>query len=785
MRESERAATTQEIFLRALEVPLAGRPAFLDQACQDDRELRHDVDSLLKHHRTDTIVEASPPGRNKPFVEGVWSLTTQLTSKVAEVASSFLSGHRRRAAAWILAAIVLIAIAYFTKDEVRRSSEAQVQDQLRVVLNADVLAVETWIEAWKREANTWAGNPSVRILAERMVKKANGDSKRAKELGDSPEMKEFLALLAPFLQGPGKPEAVLIDREGLRMGTGWRSTERGGAFAIPVLAGETRFAAPSRSDSWSPDGPKDPRIASFVVAPLRDSGGNIFGGLALIKFGGYGLDDLLSVTRMGRTGETYAISPEGLMLSESRFDDRLKKIGLVPNEPDAHSTLTVEIRDPGGDLTAGYKPSVELEARPLTLMARLAMASRGKPAAQQTGLILEPYRDYRGVQVIGAWKWLPEHDFGIITEVDAEEAFASLRYVNRAFYALFGTLGLFVGLTLLASVSLARARQKEPRLGQYLLAHQIGQGGTSKVFLAQHALLKRPTAVKVLAPSEELSQEAIQRFEREVQAVCQLTHPNTIEIYDFGRAANGTFYYAMEYLPGLNLGELVALDGPIPAGRLIRIMRQACASLREAHAMGLVHRDIKPHNIILCERGGEYDFVKLLDFGLVWNVADSDDMRITRPHRIIGTPLYMAPERFSSPLEADPRSDIYSLGAVAYHLLSGRTVFRGLNDLQLLGQVMHATPDRLADVVPSPLPEALERLVMDCIARDISQRPQSVAAILEILDSIQDVAPWTQEMAKAWWIRCAPGSLQDRHPLPDETPDEFGNRIKLPRSPSP
>jgi serine/threonine-protein kinase len=257
-----------------------------------------------------------------------------------------------------------------------------------------------------------------------------------------------------------------------------------------------------------------------------------------------------------------------------------------------------------------------------------------------------------------------------------------------------------------------------------------------------------------------MPQEAIQRFEREVQVACRLTHPNTIEIYDFCRAANGTFYYAMEYLPGVTLADLVALDGPIPAGRLIHILKQICASLREAHGMGLVHRDIKPQNIMLCERGGEYDFVKVLDFGLVWNVADSEDMRITRPHRIIGTPLYMAPERFSSPLEADPRSDIYSLGAVAYHLLSGRPVFRGVNDLQLLGQVMHATPDRLSEVAPSALPEALESLVMDCVARDISKRPQSAAAILEILDSIENVPPWTQEMAKAWWIRCAPGSLQ-------------------------
>ena len=150
----------------------------------------------------------------------------------------------------------------------------------------------------------------------------------------------------------------------------------------------------------------------------------------------------------------------------------------------------------------------------------------------------------------------------------------------------------------------------------------------------------------------------------------------------------------MEYLPGLNLGELLSLDGPLPAGRIIFILKQVCASQEALYERGLVHRDIKPQNIMLCERGGQYDFVKVLDFGLVWQVGDGHDTRITRPHRVIGTPLYMAPERITNPLEADLRSDIYSLGAVAYHLLSGRPVFRSVTDLELLGRSCHASRTR-------------------------------------------------------------------------------------------
>jgi hypothetical protein len=484
----------------------------------------------------------------------------------------------------------------------------------------------------------------------------------------------------------------------------------------------------------------------------------VFGILTLIRDGEYGLDKILNVARMGESGETYAISPEGLMLTPSRFEKRLRELGLIPPRGEVSSALSVQVRDPGGDLTEGYKPAEELEARPLTLIARVALASRDKRPDQQTGALLEPYRDYRGREVVGTWKWLPEYDFAVLTEVDAVEAFASLRYVTRAFYILFGALGFSVALTLLSSITLARARRDSRQMGQYEISKQIGEGGTSKVYLAHHTLLKRPTAVKVLTPSEDLPQEAIRRFEREVRAACRLTHPNTIEIFDFGHTPEGTFYYAMEYLPGLTLADVVSLSGPLPVGRVITILRQVLASLREAHGQGLVHRDIKPQNIMLCQRGGEYDFVKVLDFGLVWNPDDEAETRITNPQRIVGTPLYMAPERFTSSLTPDVRSDIYSLGAVAYLLLSGRPIFRNVTGLELLGQVMHGFPDRLSELVPL-LPIELEQLIMNSLSRDIAQRPASVAGMLEVLETIRDVLPWTRQMAQSWWERYAPGTF--------------------------
>ena len=271
-------------------------------------------------------------------------------------------------------------------------------------------------------------------------------------------------------------------------------------------------------------------------------------------------------------------------------------------------------------------------------MAALAIAG-------QDGIDIDGYRDYRGVRVIGAWKWLPEYGFGVVTEVDSAEAYAPLRYpIIASWLPLCILLVAAVGLIYSAVriVKLQRQIGVARQLGQYTLEEKIGEGGIGVVYRARHAMLRRPTAVKLLKP-EHLTSISIARFEREVQLASQLTHPNTIEIYDFGRTPDGVFYYAMEYLPGVSLAELIQIEGAIPPGRAVYILKQICGSLAEAHAIGLVHRDIKPHNIMLCERGGLADFVKVLDFGLVKNVDGHETSDLTAPTSLTGTPLYMAP----------------------------------------------------------------------------------------------------------------------------------------------
>jgi serine/threonine protein kinase len=246
--------------------------------------------------------------------------------------------------------------------------------------------------------------------------------------------------------------------------------------------------------------------------------------------------------------------------------------------------------------------------------------------------------------------------------------------------------------------------------------------------------------------------EFVARFEREVQLASQLLHPNTVEIYDFGRTREGAPYYVMEYLDGVTLAQLVEYSGPVPAARAIHILRQVCAALREAHLRGIVHRDVKPENVMLCRRG-EDDVVKLVDFGLMKNLSRPDTRDLTKQLKVLGTPRYMAPERIANPADVDARSDLYAVGAVGYLLLTGKPIFPGDNDMEITHQVVHAPPPRPSEAAPFGVPPVLDDLLHDCLAKDRAKRPQTAEAMMEILGQLAARHPWAQRDAGAWWRR--------------------------------
>jgi eukaryotic-like serine/threonine-protein kinase len=289
------------------------------------------------------------------------------------------------------------------------------------------------------------------------------------------------------------------------------------------------------------------------------------------------------------------------------------------------------------------------------------------------------------------------------------------------------------------------------QLGQYRLKRRLGSGGMGEVYLAEHQMMKRPCAVKLIRAEKAGDPRMLARFEREVRATAKLSHWNSIDIYDYGRTDDGTFYYVMEYLPGHNIGEVVQGYGVIPPGRTVFLMDQVCGALAEAHGIGLVHRDIKPANIFCAYRGGVFDVVKLLDFGLAKPTMEKvQDAQLTLAGTVTGSPLFMSPEQASGEDTVDARSDIYSLGAVMYYMLTGQPPFMSDNPLKVM--IAHASQEVVPMRQINPdLPVELEEIVLRCLEKDPDHRFQDVSSLRTALRELVLDDVWSSDLAAKWW----------------------------------
>ena len=315
----------------------------------------------------------------------------------------------------------------------------------------------------------------------------------------------------------------------------------------------------------------------------------------------------------------------------------------------------------------------------------------------------------------------------------------------------------YVGARVVYALGTEVTRARE--LGSYRLESRLGEGGMGEVWRASHRLLARPAAIKLIRSSlpgnpAEGSDEMRRRFEREAQVIAQLRSPHTVTLFDFGVAEAGSFYYVMELLDGVDADTLIKRFGPIPSERVVHILRQMCHSLSEAESCGLVHRDIKPANIFLCRYGEDYDFVKILDFGIakvVHQMPSEAETAITVPNVIHGTPAFIAPEQALASADVDIRADIYSTGCVAYWLLTGQLVFTATTPMKLLLAHAQTPPEPPSSRTEVPISRDLEVLVLSCLAKDPADRPKSARDLLHRLDAIALEQPWTDERASEWW----------------------------------
>jgi eukaryotic-like serine/threonine-protein kinase len=686
---------------------------------------------------------------------------------------------------WVVPLVIAALVAIFGlwgNAQLRRSIQQQVRAQLRTTLDANATALEIWMVNQKKIASELADDQRLRLLALRLLE----ENQAVREGTATPErtnLSQFNGYLRPRLIMAGYTNAQLVDtnldiivprRFGPGLGVPRVAESQTNKFQELFDTGLPVVITPYKPELGGLRGNRGPRggqrpggpneqgrgaraaradaararrgdlTLMQVAAPIKNNDGDVVGALTLIVNPDEEFTKILSVARTGKTGETYAFDQTGLLISESRFDVELKTKGLL--EITNKSALNLRLHDPDAAEVEGTKP--------LTQMVAAAVA-------EEDGINVEPSRDYRGVEVVGAWKWLPDYQIGVATQVDADEAYEPLRVLKLLFMMLCLLLLLCAAGMFLFSYAnfrwrkqLTEAELKLKQLGQYTLEEKIGEGGMGVVYRARHALLRRDTAVKLLTP-DRADPVSVERFEREVRLTCQLTHPNTIQVFDYGHTPDGVFYYAMEFLNGLNLHELVARYGPQTEGRTAYILGQVCDSLSEAHSVGLVHRDIKPANVFLCKRGGVPDWVKVLDFGLVreYDAGGQGGILMSGGRGLEGTPWFMPPEAIKDPRASDPRSDIYAVGALGYYLLTGRFVFDSQNIAELCEKQLNEIPVEPSKYATNPISAKMDAAILKCLEKDPDLRPQTAVDLRDLLMACPRAAEWTPEARAAWWER--------------------------------
>ncbi len=712
-----------------------------------------------------SVAESPQPGKSQRLT------SVRKVRSATDLSGRFtLSRGWWRRHVWLAPVLAMVAVAVagtWLRSHVEQSIQEQVEEELRALLNADVTALKLWLHVQEDTAEATANDADVEQAVAGLVKYAEEAKRTPRELLDAPDRARLQEALQPVLEAHNYSGYGLVSRDRVII-----ASDQDTLVGLPAIAnddftermfsGKPSVSRPYRSRVLLPDerGEMVPGLPTmFVAAPVR-SGGEIIAYLGIRIRPGDQFSEILNVGRFGETGETYAFDKSGTMISASRFDDQLKQIGLLADTPEARSELTIELRDPGVDMTTGARPSMRRADQPLTRLAADAVQGKSTVSVDAAG-----YRDYRGRMNVGAWTWLPEYGFGVATECDQEEVYQPVYMIRAVFWALFGLLAA-AALTLFAMTLLAGRLEKRMReavlaagkLGQYALEAKIGEGGMGAVYRARHALLRRPTAIKLIEPSKT-SEVAVARFEREVQHTSQLNHPNTITIYDYGRTDEGVFYYAMEFLEGFSLQTLGEKFGPQPDGRVIQILLQVCGSLLEAHSLGLIHRDIKPANIMLTRRAGVSDFVKLLDFGLVKATDNRMQTQLTAANTITGTPLYLPPECIQDPESADARSDLYSLGGVGYFLLTGQPPFEAASVLEVIRRQVEEPATAPSQKCNRPISPELEAAVLACLEKSPDKRPQSAGQLAEMLANCTPREQWTGKDAVRWWQTNMPNTV--------------------------
>lgn len=660
----------------------------------------------------------------------------------------------------LVAIVVLSGLGYFLRGAIERTMQDSIRSQLQTLLSVEASMLKSWLKGQEDSAGSHSNDQHVRELVYQLLEDGEAASEPQDASAKSLVLAKLKKELMPRMQSSDYQSYMVLDKTGRVIASDEDSvvgmTEYA-EFLEPALKrvaeGETVIVPPYPSRVLMKDDAGQTRSGvpmMMVLAPIRSPSFQSVATLAFRIRPEREFTKILQLGRIGESGETYAFDSDGRMVSNSRFDSDLILLGLLVDEPGARSLLQILLRDPGGSMVEGHRPTKRRSELPLTKAAAEAIAGRD-------GTDVIGYRDYRGVPVLGSWTWLPQYKLGVVTEIDHAEAYQPLHILQWAFWGVYSLLTLAAVAIFVFSIVVAKMQREaqkaaleSQKLGQYTLEQKLGAGGMGMVYKGHHAVLRRPTAIKMLQ-LDRISEDSVERFEREVKITSQLNHPNTVQIYDYGRTPEGLFYYAMEFLDGIDLQKLVEQYGPQSEARTIHILTQICGSLYEAHSMGLVHRDIKPANVMLNRRGGEPDVAKVLDFGLVKALDDTKQNSLTSAGSLTGTPLYMSPEAIQTPNAVDARSDLYAVGALGYFLLTGKPVFEVQSVVELCQMHVSQAPVSPSERLGRPVSVELEAAILACLQKPLAKRPQTARDLTVLLSRAPMANSWSIEEAELWW----------------------------------
>lgn len=671
--------------------------------------------------------------------------------------------HRRRNSSglWLAALLPTVVIGWWTCRRVESTLQHSVRQELNSLADGLALASDQYLRGQVQLVESWSRQPAIRDAVAELVEMARRasdpavvpDASHSGPDQSGPDQSDQIQAQLRSLSGSDEVTFVVWNDSFRVIASGRPDAADVGSVVHPsgasdlarVMAGATVLFGPERltgtANGFLPetDGP-----VMVIIVPIRDRRGDL---IAAMLVGGIGIYDQFRQTfsEIAEDGrwDAYAVGLDATMVTASPHATALALTDQL-NIPAAEIACRLRVADPGPGGEGGMTAPTQRSTFPLT--KSVASVTLG-----DSGVLTTPYRNYAGQDVVGAWRWIEPWNLGIIVEQQADSAFAVANIVWLGFVVLAGLLTL-TALTVaawLARVATAEHAAVHP-LSRYELISELGSGGMGVVYRVRHRHLGRDTALKLLHGDRQTKEDRL-RFDREARLAASLRSPHAVTIYDYGHSDDGESFCVMELLQGLTLQEVVARSGPQPVGRVLYILSQICEALSEAHVLNLLHRDIKPQNIMLSCDGAVGDWAVVFDFGLAKPLQPAANVYQTSASVWSGTPMYMAPERFRAPSQMDPRSDIYSLGCVAYFLLSGRPPFVESHPESLFAQIISEQPISIGIHRGEEIAPEVHELVFTCMAKAAGDRFGSVAALAQRIDRLRGTYPWTVEQARQWW----------------------------------